>query len=276
MEVKYELLTTEVPKEIEGKVWNRWTSENFTVLSLNDTQAQYLHKHLELVKTWIYGRWGFSDLSMVGECKIICVDDPVLFNKMFRLTNTKVEIRLGEEGKIKECIIFVLINDAPSHTIPMPLTEVCMSQFAERYNVKVGWWTFRGMSLLNGTLDQIKSSLSDLAPVVQSNQPTYFSKGLFDMTKDQYLAMDAERRRLYDHSAMVFCLLLRKEFGQDKFHNFLKESSDLGPSESLKKVLGFESQEEFDRTFKRYMLDITRDIKAGRTPNSYLQIREKR
>ena len=50
-----------IPKELEGLSWNRWTSKNFVVCSLNDTQAQYLHKHLELVKVWAFSRWGLPD-----------------------------------------------------------------------------------------------------------------------------------------------------------------------------------------------------------------------
>lgn len=276
LEVKYELLTEEIPKEIEGKVWNRWTSENFTVLSLNDVQAQYLHKHLELVKTWIYARWGLYDLPFQGETKLICVDDPALFNKMFRLTHTKVEIRLDEQGKIKESVIYVLINDAPSHTVPIPLTEVCMAQFAQNYDAKIGWWAVRGMSLLNGTLDQIKTGLKDFGPIVHGNKPIYFSKGLFEMTKEQYNSLDVERKTLYDQSALVFCLMLRKEFGQDAFHWFLKKSSDSSPEVALQEILRFQGgYVQFDPTLKRYMLDLTRDIQTGTTPDSYLQIVEK-
>lgn len=276
LEVKHELLTEEIPKEIEGKVWNRWTSENFTVLSLNDTQAQYLHKHLELVKEWIFVRWGLYSINFSAECKLICVDDPVLFNKMFRLTGNKVEIRCDEKGKIKESVVYVLVNDAPSHTVPIPLTEVCLAEFAQKYNTKFGWWASRGMGLLDGALEQIKGELEQFAPSVTGNKPLYFSKSLFETTKEQYTNLDAERKRLYDQSAMIFCLMLRKEFGQDKFHWFLKKSSEIGAEASLKEVLGFEGYADFDRTFKRYMVDLCRDVVNKKTPDSYLQIREKR
>jgi hypothetical protein len=81
---------------------------------------------------------------------------------------------------------------------------------------------------------------------------------------------------LYDQSALVFCLLLRKEFGQDAVHWFLKKSSDAGPEAALKEVLGFDGYATFDRTFKRYMLDLTKDVQDQKTPDSYLQIIEKR
>lgn len=268
--------SNQVPKEIEGKVWNRWTSENFTVLSLNDVNAQYLHKHLELVKAWIFSRWGLVDLKFTGECKLICVDDPVLFNKLFRLTSTKVEVSKDDKSQLKRSTIFLLVNDAPSSTVPVPLTEICLAEFAQKYDAKLGWWAYRGMALLNGSLSQIRDNLREMYPIIEANKPLYFSKSLFEMTKEQYLTLDEERRRLYDDSAVAFCLLLRQEFGQDKFHWFIKVSSDESPEIALKKVLGFDSYAEFDRTLKRYIIDLVRDVQASKTPAEYLQVHEKK
>ena len=44
---------------------------------------------------------------------------------------------------------------------------------------------------------------------------------------------------------------------------------------AMKKVLKFENYEKFDITFKRYMIDLTNDLTAGNTPDSYLQVKEK-
>jgi hypothetical protein len=85
LEVKNEIKTTTVPKEIEGLQWNRWTSKNFTVLALNDRYAKYLHDNLEQIKAWTYTRWGFANQDFSVECKLICVDDPVLFEKLFQV-----------------------------------------------------------------------------------------------------------------------------------------------------------------------------------------------
>jgi hypothetical protein len=275
LEVRYELRTSDVPREIEGKVWNRWTSENFTVLSLSDIQAQYLHKHLELVKVWTFSRWGLYDTDFSAECKLICVDDPALFEKMFKLTRSKVEIRLDSDGEIKETVIFLLVNEAPSHTVPVPLMEVCLAEFSQKYDANFGMWAYRGMSLLNAPLDQIREDIYDFAPLVAANKPIFFGSGLFTMGRDQYSKSEEERQELYDMSAMIFCLMVRKEFGQDKFHWFLRRSSADGVETALKEVLGFDGIDDFDRTFRRYMIDLTRDVRSNKTPDSYLQIREK-
>jgi hypothetical protein len=262
-----------VPKEIAGLQWNRWTSKNFVVLALNDSYAKYLNEHLELVKTWTLGRWGLLDIEFSSQCKFIVVDDPVLFDKLFKLKKTKVEIRLDDQGKIKETVIFLLADDVPSHSVPSPVTDVCLAEFGQKYNVKFGAWVFRGMSLLNGPLDQISNRIINIKNPIESNEPLYFSKGLLELTKKDYAKLSEDQKVLFDSSAVIFCLLIRKEFGQEIFHSMMKDSS-INPEESLRKWLKFKSYDQFDKTFKRYMIDLSNDIVAKKTPDRYLQIYE--
>ena len=274
-EVKQEMKVSITDPSIEGKVWNRWTSKNFVVCSIDNKQAQYLHQHLELVKGWVLTRWGLYDIPFSSECRVIAVDDPVLYEKLFKIKESKVEIRRDEGGKIKMSVIFLLLSDKPSETVPVPLTEVCMAEFQQRYNTNFGWWAHRGMALLNGSLPQIRSNMTALAAPLQNNQPMYFSEGLLTMTEEAYMKETPERQRLFDQTAMAFCLLLRKEFGQNKFHWMLKKTEAKGDGQvALKEVLGFEDYSHFDKTFKRYMTDITRDISQNKTPDSYLQVSE--
>jgi hypothetical protein len=275
LEVKNELRVS-VPPEIEGKVWNRWTTKNFVVCSLDDTQAQYLHQRLELVKGWVFSRWGLYDVDFSSECKIICVSDPELFEKMFRIKSTKVEVRRDADGKIKETVIFMLLNDNPSRTVPSPLTEVCLAEFSQKYDANFGWWAYRGMSLMNGSIDQIRATLNSTASIVKANDPLYFSKGLLDMKKSDYMRLTDQQKHLYDQSAMTFCLLVRKEFGQDKFHHFLKAYAAGGGETAIREQLKFNDYDHFDRTFKRYLIDLTNDLAAGKTPDHYLQITGKK
>jgi hypothetical protein len=275
MEVREEMaLEVTVPPEIEGKVWNRWTSENFTVLSLHDIQAQYLHKHLELVKVWVFSRWGLYNLPFTAECKMICVDDPDLFFKMFKIRKSRVEIRRDSQGLIKETVIFLLINDAPSHTVPTPLTEICMAEFSQVYKQDTPWCLVKGMALLNGALDQIRGELSEFAPAVEQNKPVYFLNGLFGINKEKYAELTPENKRIFDQCSLALCLMLRKEFGENKFHWFIKTASDNNAEQAVQEILKFQGAVDFDKTFRRYMIDITRDVTANKTPDDYLQITE--
>lgn len=267
--------TTAVPKELEGLQWNRWTSKNFTVCALNDTQAQYLHKHLELVKGWVFARWGLYDIDFSVECKVIVVDRPDLYKKLFNIDSTRVEIRRDGNGKIKENVIFLLATGTPSQIVPMPLTEVCMAEFAQKYNTKFAMWSQRGMVVLNGSIPQIRERVAELKPLIERNEPMFFSKGLMELDAEGYKKLDDSKKRLYDNCAMVFCLMVRKEHGQDNFLKLMKGASEGNSEQALKTVLRFNDYAHFDRTFKRYMTDLSNDIASGKTPDSYLQIREK-
>lgn len=265
---------SEMTKDIEGLQWNRWTSKNFVVCSINDTQAQYLYKHLELVKGWVFARWGLYDIDFETECKFICVDDSVLFNKLFKLERTKVEIRRNKDGKIKEMVIFILLDNLPSRCIPMPLTEVCMAEFAQKYETKFSTWCVRGMSMLNCTIPQIKRFSANLKKSIDADELLYFSEALLTTDRDQYLKLNLEKRQVFDNCAMMFCLMVRKEFGQDAYLNLMKQSSEADPVESIKSVLKFESYKQLDKSFHKYINDLTLDMSLNKTPDKYLQITE--
>lgn len=275
-EVKLEVTKSNgLPKELEGLSWNRWTSKNFVVCSLNDPQAQYLHKHLELVKGWTFSRWGMYDIDLSVPCKLICVDNKDIYKKLFNLNNTKVEIRKNGGGKIIETVIFLLIDGPPSHTVPIPLTEICMAEFAQKYNGNFGVWTYKGMSYLNGTLDQIRKNILDIKPLLDKNEPLFYSKGLLEMDYERYRLLSDEQKSTFNSCSTVFALMIRKEFGQEKFLKFLQKTAENAPEQALKEILLFEDYDKFDKVFKRYMVDLTNDISVGRTPDSYLQIKEK-
>lgn len=259
--------------DIQGKVWNRWTSKNFVVCSLNDTQAQFLNGNLEKVKSWGLTRWGLTDVNFVNECRLICVDDATLYKKLFNLDGTKVEVR-KIDGRVKMNVIFLLLNDAPSKTLPTPVMQVALMEWEQQNNLKLPWWAVRGMSLLNGDLGSIRKNIADLQPTLKANGQLYGSKGLMNMNEESYLKESIEKRQLFDNQSVVLCLLLRKEFGQDKFLASIKEGD---PVKGLA-VFGFNSHEQFDKSFIRYMTDLGNDVtevNGKKTPDSYLQIKAK-
>ena len=262
-----------VPKEIEGLQWNRWTSKNFVVLALNDSYAKYLNEHLESVKTWTLARWGLLDVDYSKPCKFICVDDPVLFEKLFKLKKTKVEIRRDEKGAIKETVIFLLADSAPSNCVPMPLTEISLAEFSQKYDTEFSWWVYRGITLLNGSLDQIRGRISYIKGPMERDEQLFFSKSLLELKRTDYEKLSDAHKVLFDSSAVFFCLMIRKEFGQDKFHHMMKDSIS-NPEAALSKRIGFKSYSEFDKTFKRYMIDLSNDVSTDKTPDRYLQIYE--
>jgi hypothetical protein len=262
--------------DLQGLQWNRWESENFVVCATNDKQAKFLHDHLEQVKTWSLNRWGLADVKFSAECILLCVDDAAIYKKFFNIEESKVEIR-RENGKIKRNVIFLLGVGQPSDTVPIPVMEVCLSEYEQANNVKFGWWAHRGMSNLNGSLGTIRQGLADLSPLLAQNSQMYFSQSLLTATQEQYDQL-GDNRRVFDLNATAMCLMLRKEFGQDRFHKFLGFSQN--PEVGLREVYKFNSYSAFDMSYKRFMIDIAAGVagtQPGRpiTPDSYLQIREK-
>lgn len=259
--------------DIQGKVWNRWTSKNFVVCSLNDTQAKFLNGNLEKVKSWGLTRWGLTDVNFANECRLICVDDPILYKKLFNLDGTKVEVR-KVDGKVKMNVIFMLLADAPSKTVPIPVMHVALMEWEQQNNVKLPWWAVRGMSLLNGDLGSIRKNIADLQPVLKANGQLFGSKGMMNMNEESYSKETPEKQALFDNQSVALCLLLRKEFGQDKFLASIKE----GDPVKVLSVFGFQSHEQFDKSFIRYMTDLSNDVTEAsgkKTPDSYLQIKAK-
>jgi len=257
---------------IKGKVWNRWTTENFVVCSLSNSQGKYLHDHLGEIKQWIYHRWGLYDVDFSVNCKLICVNDKNLFNKLFRLERTRVEVRRDANGKIKETVVFLLLDKSASKTVPMPLTEVCLAEFEQKYGVRFGWWVHRGMSMLNGTIPNIRREITIQGKYL--GNPEQNSRTIMEITESQYKKLSYEQRRLYDGAAMMLCLLYKKEFGTTKFQQMMQETSKgKSPEKAVQQVLGFRNYEHLDQSFDRYIGDLHEDVKDNKTPDSYLQIK---
>jgi hypothetical protein len=255
------------PDIIEGKVWNRWTSSNFTVHAITDDQGKYLKNNLEGVKAWIFTRWGLEDISFDVEVKLWCVGDRELFEALYpSLSGSKVEVR-REDGKAKVIEAFLLLDDNPSKSLPAPMTEICISLFEERHNARFGVWAHRAMILLNGSESQIRAGLKAL-----SNSPIALSsETLLTTSREDYKKFNPQKRMLFDNESMVLCLLLRKEFGQTRLLHFLKENDS---EKGLKNIYGFKGYEHFDASFHRYMKDLVRDAGEGKTPADYLLIQK--
>lgn len=259
-----------IPKEFKDLVWNRWTSQNFIVCSLNDLQAQYLHRHLEDVKTWTFSRWGIEDVEFSVPCKLICVDSKDLFKKLFNIEKTRVEIRRNSEGSIVETVIFLLIDGTPSQTVPVPLAEVCIAELGQKYYDSFLPWAYKGMSKLNGDIDNIKKEI-----YFSKNKEFFDSKKLLETNKEEYESMSEHDKELFNSYSVIFCLMIRKEFGQDIYLKFLEKTTKENAEHAINNILKFKDYENFDNSFKRYHFDIIKELENKKIPSNYLQIIEK-
>ena len=244
-------------------------TKNFTVLSLDEKQGEYLFQNLENIKKWTLTRWGLPDMNFSAECRVLCVPNKSTMKKLFRVDGSRVESR--EEGdKIKLHVIWVVFDKRPTECLPSAMTMVCLTEFEKQHNVQVPFWARRGMAVLNLSMPQIQGTLKFMNEQVANKEKLYFSESLFGMDREKFLQADVETQKVYDAQATVLCLLFRKEFGQRNFLRFISRPST---EEHLRKVTGFNSFGDFDETLKRYTYYLSQDVVSGRTPREYLEVR---
>ena len=129
------------------------------------------------------------------------------------------------------------------------------------------------MAVLNGTVSNIKKNISVQMDVLENENPTFFSKTLLETTEETYKTFDLEKREMFDRVAMMFCLMLKKEFGTLKYQEVMQETAvGKTPEKALQIILGFKNYEDFNQSLKRYMKDLVEDIANNKTPDSYLRI----
>jgi hypothetical protein len=255
---------------LKDLVWHRWTAGRFTVLALNDQQGKYLAQNANSIKNWILTRWGLPDTPLSAECRLLCVYNVELMNKLFRLNQSRVEVR-KDNGSPSIYVGWLLTDGAPEQTLAVPLTQVCLSEIDSRYQLGLGFWAKRGLGKLNMPVAAIRQEIMALTQHLQSQKSVYFSKTILNMDQASYDKLSAEDKTLFDRQCMVLCLLLRKEFGQAKLHTFMNAKS-VNPEQLLQRVYLFRDYGQFDVSLMRYMGDLCSDVAQNKTPDSYLNI----
>lgn len=245
--------TPEISEDLKGLVWNKWDTENFIVLSIDKGQGLYIKNNVEDLKTLMLDKWGLPDVNFEGECKLICVSNKDLLKKIFRLDESKVEIRRDQQGNIKLCVIWFCLENKE---IPLDhLTTICMAQFEEKHG-KLPYFCKKGIPLLNKSTQDVKQKF------LSENNLKFSIKDFFSAKEDK------TKSESYRVQSALLCLLLRKEFGQDNFVHFLH-------SKSLSSF-GFENDNEFEKIVNKYYENIYKDLKENKVPNNYLEINNRR
>lgn len=253
--------------ELKNLQWNRYTAENFSILSIDDAQGKWLSENMDKIRSWCLTRWGFPESKFTKECRIFCVPNKALFKKLFSLEQSKVEIRKDMT------VMWIVLDDKPARTIPPQLTQICLAEFEAKHNVTIGWWFKRGAAQLNGTIPDIRQTVAGLDAMLKKDQPMFVSEKMFTMTEDDYNKESAANKVIFDQQAVALCIMLRKEFGEAKLQGFLRIGSKNNSQDVLKVVYGFSGYGHFDKQYIRFMRDLTSDVLNNKTPDSYLEIR---
>jgi len=243
-----------------GQEWNKWETDNFTILSVDEEQGKYLYKNIEEVKGWTLERWGLPNIKFRTKCKVFCVSDAETMKRFFGLQRSHGEVR-GQE-----IVLWLLLGDTPAASIPRPLTYVCMHELRAQYKLhNLGFWATRGMMVLNGTKSQIRRDLARLDEPFHANQKLFFADLLFQVSAVEWKKLDAGTRDVFDAQAAMVCLLIRKELGEVQFSRFLRSGGSV-------KAVGYRDAAAFNAVFKRYMQHLLSELDKEQLPNEYIQI----
>lgn len=274
---KIKTSTTEKPKadeSISSLKWNRYTTKNFTILSIDDKQGKWLEENLESIKKWCLSRWGFENIDFNKECRIFVVPNKEMLKTLFNIVEPKVEIR-KKNDELDLSVVWLSLDSNPANVIPTFITHVCLQNLQEKYKVKFDLWFERGISELNNTIPEAKDDLKGIAKNIIENNPMFTSEKLFNLKAEDFYKLSESKQQMFDNQSLALVLMLRKEFGETKLHNFVKTVPEQGYQTMLNKIYGFKNYDHFDKSYFTYLKDISNEIIKNKVPDSYIQITPK-
>jgi len=251
--VKAILLDPEKVSEKEKFTWNKWETENFIVLSIDKEHGLEFRKKIESIKDSHFEKWGLKESKLKTKCKIICVRDSEMLKRFFGIESPRAESKRGSSGSISTSAIW--IDYKRSEELPSLVAFICSSESGDK------WYVQRGVCLLSLPSERIKSELAQASAL-------NFSE-IFACDSEKWLGFSPEDRAIFDRKSAMVCLMLRREFGQERFLEFLSSEQD---QNAIKTVYGFSDLPRFDETLNRYCRNLSADISRGITPDSYLKV----
>lgn len=233
--------------------WNRYVTDNFEILSVDDGQGKYLYDNIEFIKVWITWRWGMKNFdfpvlnngkgeSVKVRCKLICVHNAGIYEKLF---NRKTPAwRIETKNGIPEYTVWLISEGEKWNTkMPAVLTEVVLNNFEANTGIKFPVWCNKGMSLVNSRLMDIRASV----PFATD----FDSKTLLNMTQEGYNKLTDAQKAGFDAQAAMFCLWARQEYNGKVFLDFLSGST-INPEYCLQ-YFGVKTYAECDLKVKAYL-----------------------
>lgn len=239
------------PPNSKSSHWLLWSTQNFDVFTLDKNSAKYFHENLEIIKTWIYNRWGIQDQDFSTKSVLCIVRDSDELKKLFNLDQPHVQVQKQENQRL--VVGWVIFNK--SEPIIPAITLVCLKQL--EYQIPL--WAFRGIAILNSGTLQIRSVMLNL-----SMKDKFDCSEILAMTEKDWRLQSSSKRALFDSQSAALCLLIRKEFGQ---YLFLRSLVD-DPIKTLK----FKDQDHFNKNYERYLFYLNDDLLKNKTPDSYFLV----
>ena len=248
-------LTSE-QNEIKDLVWNKWDTKNFIILSLDYDKGIYLKNNIEKIKDSIFEKWNFRNIDFSSECKIICVKNKELLNKLFKIEKPRMEVRIDKEGKISLSALWFYLED--NSDFPKDkLAEICISYLEQDSNKQMPLYLKKGICLLSEDAEEIKNNLSnDNILNVDINNLLKTNNEIFDKFSE-------EEREKFTNQSSSLVLLFRNEYGADNLHDYINRNN--------LDSFGIKNIDELNKIINRYNGHLLEDLKKEKVPIDYLK-----
>lgn len=248
--------------ELKDLSWIHFAVPDFVILSIDKQQGLYLSQNIQLFKTWILDRWGLDNLVFSKPVFVVCVPNKDLMSKLFQLKSSYSEVRMKND-KIDSIVLWLVLDAPPPDVIPNSLTIPVLEEFKQASQWEMPFWVSRGMAMLNKTTTKIREDIKYLSGI----KTPLDIDAIVNMTEEKFKKLPEEQRKMIDKQCAVLTLLIRKEYGQDKLHLFLKDNS--------LEELGFKNRKQFEGIVHRYYQNLMSDVVNNVTPDQYLDIKRK-
>lgn len=248
--------------DIKNLQWNRYTTDNFTILSINNKQGKWLYNNIDQIKNWCLSRWGISNYNLKQECRIMVVPNKDLLKRFFNLDENHVEFR-EKDGKTEIVAVWLcleedkkeqILDDIPRIISSILIRDIMISKNLNKKFIEVGF------SLLNQSTDKIKNTI---------DETENFNLDFLKITDEEYNKLNQNLKEIYNKNSLIFCLMLKKEFGEFNFLKlmFSKENN----IKSIEKIYLF-NNEQLKSSTDRFFDDIKNAIKNKKIDNRYLKV----
>lgn len=245
----------EIPEDLKGLVWNKWSTKNFIIISIDKNQGLFLKNNLDNIKKTLLNNWGIQDFNFKGDCKIVCVSDKKLLKRIFRLESPRFEIKENKDGELS-CSIWFSLED--KNELPIfELMEMTMFQLENFHKKTIPLFLKRGICSLS-------EKSSEIAKRILNNKIQKFD--LEEIKNKEKI--EKEEADIFDTQSTIICLLFRKEYGEENFLNYIKTNN--------LNEFGIKSLDKFEEIINRYYKNLIDDLEKDITPEDYLIIKNRR
>lgn len=244
--------------EYKDMQWNRYTTKNFTIMSIENNEGKWLFNNLENIKKSSLKKWGIIDKDLSVECRIMVVNNKDILKKFFNLTDSKIELR-KKDGKAEIIAVWICIENHNHKDLDKIITEVCFKDMLNKLAIEKKFLE-RGVVNLRKPKEEIKEIIKNILP----------ETSFLDKTEEDYKKLNQQEKQNFETNSTVFCLMLKKEFGEKKFLKLMLSKGN--NIEKIIEIYGYKDKEEIEKTFKRYCEDLKKSIQKNEIEDKYLEI----